>query len=64
MTGPDPLLCEILLGLASTPKVLPPALFYDERGSVLFEEITGAWRQLQSPTDDNYISPFLSFALC
>lgn len=41
MTGPDPLLREILRGLASTPKVLPPALFYDERGSVLFEEITG-----------------------
>lgn len=40
MTHPDPLLHEILQGLASTPKVLPPALFYDERGSVLFEEIT------------------------
>lgn len=28
------------LGLLETPKVLPPWLFYDERGSALFEEIT------------------------
>jgi L-histidine N-alpha-methyltransferase len=27
-------------GLTSTPKQLPPKWFYDERGSVLFEEIT------------------------
>jgi len=28
------------LGLTSTPKTLPPWLFYDEKGSQLFEEIT------------------------
>jgi dimethylhistidine N-methyltransferase len=28
-------------GLAATPKTLPPKWFYDERGSALFEEITG-----------------------
>jgi uncharacterized SAM-dependent methyltransferase len=27
-------------GLASTPKRLPPWLFYDEEGSRLFEQIT------------------------
>lgn len=27
-------------GLTATPKVLPPKYFYDDRGSVLFEEIT------------------------
>ena len=27
-------------GLTSTPKVLPPKWFYDERGSMLFDEIT------------------------
>jgi L-histidine N-alpha-methyltransferase len=40
MSETDPLIHEILAGLAATPKVLPPALFYDERGSVLFEQIT------------------------
>ncbi len=40
MSAPDPLLAEIVAGLASEPKRLPPALFYDERGSALFEQIT------------------------
>jgi L-histidine Nalpha-methyltransferase len=31
---------DALAGLTATPKVLPPKWFYDERGSVLFEEIT------------------------
>ena len=31
---------ETLLGLTSTPKVLSPVWFYDERGSDLFDEIT------------------------
>lgn len=31
---------EVLAGLARNPKVLPPKLFYDERGSDLFEQIT------------------------
>jgi L-histidine N-alpha-methyltransferase len=34
-------LCEdVLRGLTSTPKELPPKWFYDERGSLLFDEIT------------------------
>lgn len=32
---------EVLLGLTSSPKTLPPRLFYDETGSRLFEQITG-----------------------
>ena len=31
---------DVLLGLTSQPKQLPPKYFYDARGSVLFEEIT------------------------
>jgi L-histidine Nalpha-methyltransferase len=31
---------EVLSGLCSTPKTLPPKLFYDELGAVLFERIT------------------------
>ncbi len=31
---------DALLGLTSAPKEMPPKWFYDERGSVLFEEIT------------------------
>lgn len=31
---------DVLRGLTSTPKSLPPWLFYDDRGSALFEEIT------------------------
>ncbi|MGC0211683.1 L-histidine N(alpha)-methyltransferase [Streptomyces levis] len=31
---------DVLTGLTSTPKWLPPKWFYDERGSELFEEIT------------------------
>ena len=34
-------LCEdVLRGLTSAPKELPPKWFYDERGSLLFDEIT------------------------
>ena len=40
MRATDPLLAEIQAGLASEPKRLPPALFYDERGSAIFEQIT------------------------
>jgi L-histidine Nalpha-methyltransferase len=39
--SPDPALCEVVReGLAGTPKRLPPWLFYDEAGSLLFEQIT------------------------
>ena len=31
---------DVRLGLAATPKQLPPTWFYDERGSELFEQIT------------------------
>ncbi len=31
---------DVRTGLTSTPKVLPPKWFYDERGSMLFDDIT------------------------
>src|SRR4249920_1870733 len=31
---------DVRAGLTSTPKSLPPKWFYDDRGSVLFDEIT------------------------
>jgi L-histidine N-alpha-methyltransferase len=31
---------DVLAGLTATPRTLPPRWFYDERGSVLFDEIT------------------------
>jgi len=36
----EAVLTEALAGLSSTPKTLPPWLFYDEAGSALFERIT------------------------
>ena len=36
----DALREDVRQGLTSTPKELPPKWFYDERGSMLFEEIT------------------------
>jgi L-histidine N-alpha-methyltransferase len=36
----EAILHEALTGLMSTPRTLPPWLFYDERGSQLFEAIT------------------------
>ena len=31
---------DVVAGLTATPKELPPKWFYDERGSLLFDEIT------------------------
>jgi L-histidine N-alpha-methyltransferase len=36
----EALRADVRRGLTATPKELPPKWFYDERGSVLFEEIT------------------------
>ncbi len=36
----DALRADVTRGLSATPKTLPPKWFYDERGSVLFEQIT------------------------
>jgi dimethylhistidine N-methyltransferase len=36
----ESVLAEAVAGLSSTPKTLPPWLFYDEAGSALFEKIT------------------------
>src|SRR5437868_4854753 len=36
----SPIANDVLRGLASTPKRLPPRLFYDDSGSALFEQIT------------------------
>jgi len=39
-TADEAVYAEARLGLASNPKTLPPWLFYDEAGSLLFEAIT------------------------
>ncbi|WP_371999504.1 L-histidine N(alpha)-methyltransferase (plasmid) [Tistrella mobilis] len=39
-TDPSDLETRALRGLTRTPKCLPPALFYDDRGSALFDRIT------------------------
>jgi L-histidine Nalpha-methyltransferase len=39
-TAPSPIANDVLQGLCSTPKTLPPYLFYDARGSELYERIT------------------------
>jgi len=36
----EELRADVRAGLTATPKTLPPKYFYDERGSVLFDEIT------------------------
>jgi L-histidine Nalpha-methyltransferase len=36
----EALRADVTRGLTATPKTLPPKWFYDERGSVLFEQIT------------------------
>jgi L-histidine Nalpha-methyltransferase len=36
----EALRADVIRGLTATPKALPPKWFYDERGSVLFEQIT------------------------
>ena len=36
----SPIAADVLNGLSSTPKRLPPRLFYDDAGSALFEQIT------------------------
>ena len=36
----SPIASDVLAGLSRTPKSLPPKLFYDARGSQLFEHIT------------------------
>ena len=36
----DALRADVRAGLTAVPKTLPPKYFYDERGSMLFDEIT------------------------
>jgi dimethylhistidine N-methyltransferase len=38
---PEVLRAEVVAGLRSRPKTLPPKLFYDERGARLFDQICG-----------------------
>lgn len=38
---PEAFLCDVLTGLAQKPRHLPCKYFYDDRGSRLFEEISG-----------------------
>jgi dimethylhistidine N-methyltransferase len=40
LIAPPPCAFEVEQGLTSSPKSLPPKLFYDQRGSELFEDIT------------------------
>ena len=39
-TAPSPIARDVLQGLSASPKTLPPYLFYDARGSELYERIT------------------------
>ena len=39
-TAPSPIARDVLQGLCAIPKTLPPYLFYDARGSELYERIT------------------------
>src|ERR671937_60992 len=36
----DALRADVRAGLTATPKTLPPKWFYDDRGSILFDQIT------------------------
>ena len=45
------LIDDVRRGLTQYPKVLPPRWFYDERGSDLFERITGLPEYYQTRTE-------------
>lgn len=47
----DDLIADLRAGLTATPKHMPPRWFYDQRGSELFEEITGLPEYYQTRTE-------------
>ncbi len=47
----EQLIADVRDGLSRTPKELPPRWFYDERGSVLFEQITELVEYYQTRTE-------------
>lgn len=47
----EQLIADVREGLSRTPKQLPPRWFYDERGSLLFEEITELDEYYQTRTE-------------
>jgi L-histidine Nalpha-methyltransferase len=49
--GPAQMARDVRLGLTANPKELPPKYFYDERGSQLFEQITGLPEYYPSRTE-------------
>ena len=54
---------DVVAGLSAQPKTLPSKYFYDERGSELFEEITGLLEYYPTRTELallNAIAPELS----
>jgi dimethylhistidine N-methyltransferase len=56
---------DIINGLRSTPKTLPPRYFYDDRGSELFEQITDLPEYYPTRTEqailDTYVSEIIEF---
>lgn len=47
---------EVLAGLKSSPRTLPPALFYDTRGAALFEEICHLPEYYPTRTEETILS--------
>jgi len=58
LTGEDPELVntQITRGLLGFPKTLPSKLFYDERGSTLFEQICGLPEYYQTRTEHQLLN--------
>nr|VFJ86177.1 MAG: dimethylhistidine N-methyltransferase [Candidatus Kentron sp. LFY] len=51
---------DVLNGLSSRPKAIPPKFFYDERGSFLFEQITKMPEYYPTRTEVNLINEYSS----
>ncbi len=54
--SPEPFAQDVLKGLSSNPKTLPPKYFYDETGSELFEEITSLPEYYPTRTEDELLA--------
>src|SRR4051794_33924517 len=54
----ETLICEVRRGLLSRPRSLAPWMFYDARGSRLFEQITRLPEYYPSRTERNILASF------
>ena len=55
---------EVLHGLTSRPKQLPPKLFYDAAGSALFEQITELPEYYLTSTEQGIFERYASNMVC